>query len=308
MTSSATRVSEVQRALLGGAIDYAGLFPPASLRIADAARNYLDYAAGSEAWALGRFVVPASRMAELEGVINSFPVIPPHVEWKLSVLASGAPAADRAVLDEFAVRQGPRRRVDAVETKATSAEVISSMRPLVGPTWALYVEVPIGPDIDRYVTAVKSLGACVKLRTGGVTADAFPHSDALARALIACHQSGVAFKATAGLHHPLRGSYPLTYALDAERGTMFGYLNVLLATVLVSRGCAKEDVVAMLDEVDPHAIAIRGAGVAWRGHVLSAEEIRVVRSTQYHGFGSCSFREPLDEWRPLGSSDEIDDR
>ena len=41
-------------ALLTGAIDYAGLFPPAKLDMRDAVARYADYRGTSESWALGR--------------------------------------------------------------------------------------------------------------------------------------------------------------------------------------------------------------------------------------------------------------
>ena len=42
--------------------------PPASLGVADAARNYLEYALSPDAWALGRFVVSVLRLEELRDV------------------------------------------------------------------------------------------------------------------------------------------------------------------------------------------------------------------------------------------------
>src|SRR5581483_1252946 len=54
------------RALMAGAIDYAGLFAPASLPMADAVRNYARYQTGPHAWALGNFVVPLDRLKEFD--------------------------------------------------------------------------------------------------------------------------------------------------------------------------------------------------------------------------------------------------
>ena len=59
--------------------------------------------------------------------------------------------------------------------------------------------------------------------------------------LIACRRHGVTFKATAGLHHAMRGSYPLTYERASESGTMFGFLNVFLAALFVGDGLGAED-------------------------------------------------------------------
>ena len=55
----------LQRALLGGLIDHAPMFPPASLPVAEALEEDRRARASAESWMLGRFVCPASRVAEL---------------------------------------------------------------------------------------------------------------------------------------------------------------------------------------------------------------------------------------------------
>ena len=64
-----------------------------------------------------------------------------------------------------------------------------------------------------------------KLRTGGVTADAFPASAQISEALVtpATHQLPIKF--TAGLHHPIR------QFRDEVKTKMHGFLNVLGAAV-----------------------------------------------------------------------------
>ena len=51
--------------LLAGLIDYAGLYPPASLDMPSAVGNYLTYRRGPHAAALGRFVVGLDHIAAL---------------------------------------------------------------------------------------------------------------------------------------------------------------------------------------------------------------------------------------------------
>lgn len=56
---------DARHALLGRLIDHAPLFPPASLPLDEALAEHERARAGEDAWLLGRFVVPASRLAEL---------------------------------------------------------------------------------------------------------------------------------------------------------------------------------------------------------------------------------------------------
>jgi hypothetical protein len=64
------------RTLLAHAIDYAGLFPPAQLDMPGAVAEYESYLASSDAWALGRFVVPAARLRELAAAAGDAPLEP----------------------------------------------------------------------------------------------------------------------------------------------------------------------------------------------------------------------------------------
>ena len=57
------------RVALAGFIDYAGLFPPASLDLERTAANHRRYAASPEAWLLGRLIVPAERLDQLSTLL-----------------------------------------------------------------------------------------------------------------------------------------------------------------------------------------------------------------------------------------------
>lgn len=301
MSAGGSRTVKAQRALLEGAIDYAGLFPPTSLGMADAARNYLEYALGSDSWALGRFVVPLARLDELYGVAAALAAAD-RVPWRLSVLAGSSPAADEVQLRTFLARAGAAWSVDAIEAKATSAIEVEALAPLGRPGWRLYVEAPLGDGLERIASVVSALGGNIKIRTGGVTPDAFPAASQVARAILTCAQIPIPFKATAGLHHPLRGDYRLTYALDAASGTMFGYLNLLFAAALARRGASEEIMTQLLEERDPSSFALGDDVLRWRAEVFGVDEVRIARAEFVHGFGSCSFREPLEEFNASGGS------
>ncbi len=294
--------------LLREAIDYAGLFPPAALAMGPAVEEYARYLRGDDRWALGRFVVPATRLDEMAVAAATIPLRAGEggAHWRVSALLGDA-GAELPRVAAFNARQGIEvpgtpgdARVDSVELKATSpAEILAASR-VIPRELAAYVEIPVrGGDPRPLLGAIADAGLRAKVRTGGVVAEAFPSPIELARFLAACVEVGVRFKATAGLHHPLRAEYRLTYAPDAPRGTMFGFLGVFAATALLREGGSVAEAAELLDELDPRAIQATGDALCWRGHRWGADAIAGMRA-QLAGFGSCSFREPLDDLTALG--------
>lgn len=278
--------------LFASVIDYAGLFPPAQLTMTEAVRRYAHYLTGPNRALLGAFVLPLARLHEFDVV---FAQLPPAAQagWRLNVLAGADPAADPKIISNFnAHPSGPR--IVALETKAaTPAETSRSVAalPLSVDAW---IELPsAAPDLPSLIDAVRATGRGAKLRTGGVTANAFPSPAEVARFLCECHRAGVVMKATAGLHHPLRGDYPLTYEPGSPRGTMFGFLNVLLAAALVRAGGSAADTLALLDERDARAFTVKADEIAWRGLRFTAAQLAATRQTHCRSFGSCSFTEPI---------------
>lgn len=247
--------------LLEGLVDYAGLFPPAALSMQDAVRNYARYQEGPFSRALGRFVVPLERVAE---VPDGFP---------LSILG----------IDERTFGEATH------EVKATSSEEVERIAAIArGRT--VYVEI-----VDLILLdAIARLGLRAKIRTGGVTVEAFPTPERIAQFLCAAREKGVAFKATAGLHHPLRCVRPLTYEPDAPTGTMHGFLNVFLAAAM------PEHAEEVLETSGPGSFVFDDEGVMWRGIRVTNDALVALRRDAAISFGSCSFEEPIDDLRALG--------
>jgi hypothetical protein len=133
-----------------------------------------------------------------------------------------------------------------------------------------------------------------------VTDDAFPLPTQLARFIVQCAAAGVPFKATAGLHHPLRAAYRLTYATDSPHGEMFGFLNVLLAAAFAREELGIGTIAELLDERDIESIRFDRDGVTWRARRVSLRRLADARAALSLSFGSCSFTEPLNELRQLG--------
>lgn len=283
----------IARALLGGAIDYAGLFPPATLSLRNTIANYRDYRASPEGWALGRLVLPASRLDEVAAMAEaeSAPGDPLPIA---AVMGTGT--ADEVDAIERFHRTQDFARVETVEVKAGSPGIALAVLAGIPPGWVIYLEVPAGKAGDGVLDVAAARGVRAKLRAGGTEAGAVPHADAVSHFLLSAEARGVPFKATAGLHHPLRGVYPLTYAPDAPVGTMYGYLNLSLAALAAWSGRGADLVRGALLESEPGALRLGADALSWRDESFPLDTVTSMRAEFFHGFGSCSFREPLDQW------------
>ena len=298
ITMSATHV------LLRNSIDYAGLFPPAGLDMGTAAGNYARYRGGEAAWALGRFILPVSRLPEFDSAAEEhLPVYPAVQPWQLSVLAGPDLAGDldrvAAFNDRHASPGAGAARIDTLELKASSGDVIEDTMHQVPRHLQVYFEIPIDQDPRGLVGAIGRLGGRAKVRTGGVTHDAFPTAADLLRFLHTCVRGRTPFKATAGLHHPLRAEYRLTYAPDSATGTMFGFLNLFLAAAFLRAGMGEAEAARVLEETSPLAFQVDDRGISWRDHRLDIEALRSTREDLLVSFGSCSFTEPISELETL---------
>jgi hypothetical protein len=288
------------RALLQGIVDYAGLFPPAALDMAGAVRRYAAHRAGAERWMLGRFVVPAARLDEFAAeAAHHRPAAGDR--WTLSALVGPDTEADVARVAQFNAGAGRGDPVvDTVEGKAATPAGIAQLAALVPRALATFVELPASADPAPLVLAARAGRVRAKLRTGGVTADAFPTAASVTRFLAACADAGVVCKLTAGLHHPLRGEYRLTYAPASARGAMFGFVNVFVAALLLREGLAAAEAERVLVEDDPAAFAFHDDALRWRDHAVPLARVRDGRERLVVAFGSCSFEEPVAELRALG--------
>lgn len=243
----AVRTRDARRALLAGLIDHAALFPPASLALADALAEDARVRSADEGWLVGRFVVPSSRLRDL-----------PDGPLRLSV-----------VLDDAEVPLTDPR-VEAVEVPPPLPADVDV------PAAEVYVERPLA-ELD-WLDEVAALGRRAKARCGGAVV---PAEEALAAFVRRCRGLGVAFKATAGLHHAI-----------AAPGR-HGFLNLLAAAVFGDEERA-------LGERDPDAFALDADGFRWRRRRADADELAAVRRELLVGFGSCSIAEPAEELRSLG--------
>lgn len=307
VSSSPARLASVD-ALVAGLVDYAGLFPPAALAMGQAVRSYATYVGDTDRRTLGRFIVGAARLEELEdeavplfGRASGRAAAP----WRVSALVGPDLDRDLARVAEFNRRHRVGRgtgfaTIDAIEGKAASAADIARLVAARPEDIELFVEIPTTIDPSPLIAELSHAGARAKVRTGGTTEEAIPGAAELVRFFRACARAAVAFKATAGLHHPVRGDYRLTYEPDSPTATMHGFMNVFIAATFVRIGVPAADAVAMLDERMARAFAFDAEGVTWGNRRATTPAIRAARANFALSFGSCSFREPIDELRGLG--------
>ena len=292
--------------LLRDLIDYAGLFPPASLAMTPAVANYDAYSRSEWNWILGRFIVPVSRLGEFEEALAGLPTATPGIgftNWRLSVLLGSDPSADVARIREFNARiarsgSGRMAVVESVEVKVASAEEITLLSEIIPAELVTYFEVPLS-SCSNCLAAVAGCGRRAKIRTGGETADKFPVPANVIEFIRRCAAANVPFKATAGLHHPLRSVHRFTYQPESASGIMHGFVNLFLAAAFSRAGMESDLAVQLLEEQSAEAFQFDLNGVGWRQCRLSRDEIAAARRSFAVSFGSCSFTEPIDDLRSL---------
>ena len=278
------------RALLAGLVDYAGLFPPAALNMPAAVRSYAEYAASDQSWMLGRFVVPA---AHLDSFREARSALHDQPEWRLSALVGADVEADMERVHAFNRATAGSARIDTLEAKATTPDAVARIADSAS-GFNTFVEIPL-TDVAPLLDVLRDHGLNAKVRTGGVTAEMFPGPEALLAFIERACRANVPFKATAGLHHATRGDYRLTYETDSPRGTMFGFLNVFLTAAFVHAGMTDGAALALLLERDVKKFLVSSNAIRWGDRSVTTEHIRAARDCVATSFGSCSFREPVDE-------------
>jgi hypothetical protein len=301
------------RALLAGIVDYAGLFPPAQLPLDEAINNYARYRECPDAWMLGRFICPASRLAELAPHAGLFEQ---GLPFAFSALGRGGNTvdeflnglrADLADIAAFRARHGGRVTVDVLEVRLPAgleavegadlnrllSETVALLRPA---GLSLFNEYPAALDaglksylLVRYNTHLGRAG--LKLRCGGVGPGAVPPAERVAATLWDCNNFNVPFKATAGLHHPFPAAAPPAH----------GFVSLFAAGVFArARDLPAERVQEVLIDGSPEHFHFDDGGLRWGDLHVSTAEIADARRSAFLSFGSCSFDEPRDDLRALG--------
>ena len=294
-------VKDSVRALLMGAIDYAGLFPPSAVSMPEAILNYATYRNSNYNWMLGRFVVTSARLGEFIEAARDFISRDGGDAWRLSVVVGGGVTEALNQIKEFNSAYGPGVICDVVEIRADDMGTIENTVASLPSYATAYFELSLGDSLPDMVANLALHGQRAKIRTGGVTADAFPAARDIVRFVRTCLAANVPFKATAGLHHPIRCFRPLTYEADSIKGTMHGFLNLFLMTGFAREGYRPTLLEDVMEEEFDEVFQFEDKAVTWReDHTLNVWQIEALRQKGIQSFGSCSFDEPVADLQKLG--------
>ncbi|WP_026402694.1 hypothetical protein [Actinomadura rifamycini] len=265
-----------------GLCDDAAVFPPGRAPLADAVPAHRRHRAAPYTALVGPLILPATALDDLAPLLDREPGGPLD-------LALTAPA-------------GPAQAADALAAAAGLPVDLRGLEVAVPPGWTpsdlvravdgLRTDVPIHVEVPRderrpaVIAALAASGHRAKFRTGGVTADLYPDPAELAAAVAAAVAAGVPFKATAGLHHPVRNTDPGT-GFDQH-----GFLNLLLAADAALDGRPAAELAALLADRDAASVAARVAA-------LPPDRTAAARAA-FVSFGTCSITDPLTELADLG--------
>ncbi len=304
--------------LLHRSLDFAGLFPPASLPVAEALSLYRKERAADSAGLIARFVCPVLKLEELTaagaGGIQPF---------EISVLPRGGRNAgeflanfetDLAVIRRLSQLHGNAVAIDTLELRPPAdALAPTPLRKLLAGIHALlgrqsggirqaFVELAPAPTLASQLELLAELSGQAasgspivgyKLRTGGSDAAAAPSSAQTAAALAAVAALGLPMKCTGGLHRPLRSAGPA--------GPMHGFVNLLLAATLAAGRATEPGLLeAVLEETDPAAFTFDGRTLGWRDRQAKATDVATARRQLLVSFGSCYVEQPRLELQKLG--------
>jgi hypothetical protein len=297
-------IIDARTAAFAGLIDYAGLFPPALLDMAEAVDGYRAARSSRARWVAGRFLCPASRLEELAGVLMAT-FASGEEPWEVGVVVDTDPGQAAAAAQTFHAEMQPAAIIASAEARPTEETKVSitglvdtliSIQPEVVPFVEMIGPGPFDDQIGAVADALENVGRIggVKIRCGGAHASMFPDSTTVASFILAATNARMPFKATAGLHQPIRRH-------DADLGVWrHGFVNLLVAAAAAAdAGQGIDTLTSIIADTDPDSFMISAAFVTWRELTIPSPAIRRVRTQGFVAYGSCDFFEPVDELKGL---------
>ena len=332
-------MKESLRTFMNGLVDYAGLFPPADLPLDKAINEYFEQLKSDNSAMLSRFIIPISKLNDLDDFIPLFSDIG---SLRLSVLGGGGKTDDEYLskikqnitnINEYRGKHSDKIQIDVIECKmATNSPSKSTMQEattLLNENELTHYEFTELPDVginystnedesswDEVIVPTVELiskmkGAGVKLRCGGVVKEAFPSVEQVAAMIQTCVLAKAPMKFTAGLHHPIR------HFADEYDEFMHGFINTFGAGIFATTFPTPKNLQEkyrmftllshMIDDQNAENFSFTNDSMIWKVRddrdtefEIDTEKIEKVREKGMISYGSCSFQDPIDDLTQLG--------
>jgi hypothetical protein len=293
-------VLDARTAAFAALVDYAGLFPPASLSVPQAVDEYLGIRSGDHYWVAGRFLCRSSQLTELAAAATA-KLRSGDAPWEIGVIFDRIPGESAAEANDFQAEMDPALSITAAEAllgepTSRGADSLLDAMLSVAPEVVPFIEVDTasgkGPIAEQVLLIALALGTRrrvggAKIRCGGATLELFPTPEDVAAFVFACTTQRLPFKATAGLHQPIRH-------FDDELGIeRHGFVNILMASALAEAGEDIDTVEAVVADTNPENFSISAAFASWRDKEVPGSALRRMRQTGFVSYGSCDFDEPI---------------
>jgi hypothetical protein len=307
MSTQLVSTSPAFSRLLSKSIDYAGLFPPASLPLSEALEMFRRYLNGRESWIIASIVLPIDRLTEAASFL-------PETPFRLTAIFRrnddsnlwlSCLKEDCEHLRAF-LSAHPQVAIQALEIPlpkpdepGATAKRVEELVPLVN-GYRVFLELPSGDGPEELGAIIAALERHrlalwgLKMRMGGTVSGSFPAASRVADVLATVRDHRVPIKFTAGLHHPLRH-------WDNALGVhMHGFINVLMAAMF-AYACRlpSKNIETILTDEQSKNFVFSGNVARWLDLPIRTELIEDLRRLIV-GFGSCSVDEPLHDLRALG--------
>lgn len=281
------------RKLLTGAIDYAGLFPPAKKPVAEALHEYQNL--GPQAFLVSRFVCASGKLADANQTLrdNAYRDKPLPATIVGVAVEHGHGAAESIHRDLDRMAKSDLLAPEAYEIKLPHNHGLHQALKALDRSGVfdeledVYVELRWGPDLEEAIheTVETIEGVGLKARCGGQTPESFPHPAELSLFIHTVASLGAPFKFTAGLHHACPTPEP------DLRVTQHGFLNVLAASALaLSQDLSRREIEEILT-LPADTFSATDDQLTLGPHTLTPDDANALWEW-CGGFGSCSVTEP----------------
>ncbi|MEZ4745865.1 MAG: hypothetical protein R3C41_07325 [Calditrichia bacterium] len=321
--------------MMSGAIDFAGLFPPAELGMDSAITQYANYRTLDDAWMLGRFICPASRLRELDAYKNS--LFETDEPFRFSVLGSGGKdakqfaarlAKDVADINTFLAFHENRVAMEVYETRLPDALIakpdVATLQSLIEENALALAKTSHSAVIPFYeITLTSNWREALSTTIRAITAFNLSLKDSDGDAPIAqragfkircggvepqmypdAEQIATVINTCLRFNVPLKATaglhHPVRHFNAAAGVKMHGFLNVIGAMVLADvHGLDTGEIEEIIADEDAGNFIFTRRAFAWQGMRASESDIRKNRENGFTSFGSCSFDEPREDLAAL---------